>query len=108
MLRDLECEYCTQEITFNEYCNNNGLCDYCYRFDCESGKNTKIVRGCDNYLNCGNEANVSMGDGLLCDPCRAKVNDDIQRVFLSSPSGKKALTKFINGLQRALSVESTT
>lgn len=105
MLKDLECEYCLCEITFNEYCNNNSLCDYCYRSECE-GK--EAVRACDNYLNCGKNANVNVGNGLLCDPCRIKVHNDIKKVFLNSPTGKKALAKFINGLQKALSVEATT
>lgn len=108
MTRQLSCEYCTEEITFNEYCNNNGLCDSCYRFECEGLPKTKIVRGCDNYLICGKDANISMGDGSLCDPCRTKVHNDIKKVFMNSPTGKKALAKFINGLQKALSVESTT
>lgn len=107
-MKDLSCEYCTQEITFNEYCNNNALCDSCYRFYCEGLSRDKIVRGCDNYLECGNDANVRVEDGSLCDPCRTKIHNDIKKVFMNSPSGKKALAKFINGLQRALSVESTT
>jgi hypothetical protein len=107
-MRDLTCEYCISEITFNEYCNNNGLCDSCFRFQCEGLSRDKIVRGCDNYLECGNDANVVVGDGSLCDPCRAKIHNDIKKVFMNSPAGKKALAKFIDGLQRALSVESTT
>lgn len=106
MIKELSCEYCTSEITFNEYCNNNALCDSCYRFECEGVP--KVVRGCDNYLECGNDANIGMGNGSMCDPCRIKVHNDIKKVFMNSPAGKKALAKFINGLQRALSVESTT
>lgn len=105
-MRYLECENCTCEITFNEYCNNNSLCDSCYRFECEGFQKTPVVQGCDNYLNCGNEANTKYGS--LCDQCRNKVHNEMKKVFLDSPTGKKALAKFINGLQRALSVEITT
>ena len=94
MLRDLECEYCTKEITFNEYCNNNAMCDSCYMFHCQK---TPVVRGCDNYLTCGQEANVGMGNGLLCDSCRSKLEPKKET--------KKNFTKFINGLKRAVSVE---
>lgn len=103
---DLSCEWCTAEITFNENANNGGLCDSCFKYTIPSvTKKTIIKRGCDNYMKCGNEANISMGNGLLCDPCRNKVHEDIKKVFMDSPSGKKQLAKFINGLQKALSVE---
>lgn len=105
---DLKCEWCTSDITFNENANNAGLCDACFQYTVPSHtkkSDTPIVRGCDNYLKCGNEANISMGNGLLCDPCRNKVHEDIKKVFMNSPTGKKALAKFINGLQKALSVE---
>ena len=102
-LKELECEYCTVEISFNEFCNNNGMCDSCYMYT--SKNKTKIVKGCDNYLSCGNEANIHVGDGKLCDKCRNKVHEEMKKVFLNSPTGKKALSKFINGLQLALSVE---
>lgn len=108
MKQDLMCEWCTSEITFTEFCHNSGLCDSCFTYTKPSVDTTKkttiMVRGCDNYLNCSNEANVSMGNGLLCDPCRNKVHEDIKKVFMNSPTGKKALAKFINGLQKAMNV----
>lgn len=76
--------------------------------DVDRPKETVIVRGCDNYLNCGQEANVSVGDGLLCDLCIKKAHSDVKKVFIGSTAGKEARTKFIKGLQRALSVEITT
>lgn len=105
---DLKCEWCLNEITFNENANNAGLCDECFKYTIQSEtkkSSVPTVRGCDNYMICKNTANISMGNGLLCDSCRYKVHEDIKKVFINSPTGKKELAKFINGLQKALSVE---
>lgn len=93
-LHNKTCEWCTNDITYNENLINGGLCDDCFGY---TQKNT--IRECDNYLNCGKHANITMGTGKLCDGCRLKLEKP-----LTEKEKKIHSIKFVTGLKKALSM----
>ena len=105
-----QCDFCREEITYTEECHNGGICDACYR-DATTQKETKVVRGCENYEKCKNEANIYMGNGKLCDVCRLQRHEDIKNSstkvvpIASVVQPVQNLSKFINGLERAMNVK---
>lgn len=102
------CDWCMTDIDDSEHKGNGGLCFDCLSYsrenECElcknarnstlgSGKlctehfnrliNGKDVKLCDNYVSCGEKANISMGLGNLCDKCRGVIKPVSIKSFIS-------------------------
>ena len=84
--RENECELCTNAR--NSTLGSGKLCSE--HFNRLINKNGKDVKLCDNYVTCGEKANVSMGLGNLCDKCR-----DVKEVKVVP------VKSFISGVHRA-------